>query len=56
MSNESSDKNTIRIELTPSQQAKVLEETGKQADAIELSTTELEERIAPRGGIVDLEV
>ena len=48
MRKESRDKNTIRIELTPAQQAKLLEETGKQADAIELSATELEERIAPR--------
>ena len=49
MSNESNkDKSTIRIELTPTQQVRVLEETGKQAEAIELSMNELEERIAPR--------
>jgi hypothetical protein len=49
MNNEASkDKSTIRIELTASQQERVLEETGKQADAIELSMNELEERIAPR--------
>ena len=49
MRKESRDKNTIRIELTPAQQAKLLEETGKQADAIELSATELEERIRSTG-------
>ena len=49
MSNESNkDQSTIRIELTPTQQVRVLEETGKQAEAIELSMNELEERIAPR--------
>lgn len=49
MSNESKpDKSTVRIDLTPAQQSKVLEQTGKQADAIELTPTELEERIAPR--------
>jgi hypothetical protein len=49
MNNESrKDKSTIRIELTTTQQERVLEETGKQADAIELSMNELEERIAPR--------
>ncbi len=49
MSKEASkDKNIIRIDLTPSQQAQVLDETGKQADAIELTTSELEERIAPK--------
>jgi hypothetical protein len=41
------DKRMIRIDFTPSQQAKVLEETGKKADAIELTASELEERIAP---------
>lgn len=49
MSNESKkDKHIVRIDLTPAQQSKVLEQTGKQADAIELTSTELEERIAPR--------
>jgi len=42
------DKNMVRIDLTPAQQSKVLEQTGKQAEAIELTSTELEERIAPR--------
>jgi hypothetical protein len=38
----------VRIDLTPTQRATVKEQTGKDADAIELSVTELEERIAPR--------
>jgi hypothetical protein len=42
------DKNFIRIELTNEQQEKVRDETGKDAQAIELTTKELEERIAPR--------
>ena len=43
-----SSKNPIRIELTPEQQAKVREATGKEAAAVELSVEELEERISPR--------
>ncbi|MES2522476.1 MAG: hypothetical protein V4617_07260 [Gemmatimonadota bacterium] len=38
----------IRIDLTTDQQDKVMQETGKQADAIELTVKELEERIAPK--------
>lgn len=38
----------FRIELTPEQKAKVRDATGKDADAVELSVEELEERIAPR--------
>jgi uncharacterized small protein (DUF1192 family) len=37
----------VRIELTQPQQAQVKERTGKEGDAIELSVSELEERIAP---------
>ncbi len=37
----------IRIELTPEQKAKVRSETGKDAESVELSVEELEERIAP---------
>lgn len=49
MSSESkNDKNIVRIELTEPQQQQVFEQLGQQAEAIELSTTELEERIAPR--------
>jgi hypothetical protein len=40
-------KGQIRIELTPEQKAKVREATGKDANAIELSVEELEERITP---------
>lgn len=43
-----SSKNPIRIELTPEQKAKVRNTTGKDAEAVELSVEELEERIAPR--------
>lgn len=49
MSTESKkDKNFLRIELTPAQQEQVMSETGKQAEAIELQSSELEERVAPR--------
>ena len=43
-----SSKNPVRIELTPEQQAKLRTTTGKDAEAVELSVEELEERIAPR--------
>ena len=39
---------TVRIELTPEQKQLVKKETGKEADAVELTVNELEERIAPR--------
>jgi len=39
--------NKIRIELTPEQKAKIRNVTGKDAEAVELSVEELEERIAP---------
>jgi uncharacterized small protein (DUF1192 family) len=42
-----SSKGQIRIELTPDQKAKVRAATGKDAEAVELSVEELEERIAP---------
>ena len=42
------DKETVRIELTPEQKQFVKRETGKDADAVELTVNELEERIAPR--------
>ncbi len=42
------EKSFVRIDLTPAQQSQVMQETGKQADAIELTPTELEERIAPK--------
>jgi len=41
------DKEIIRIKLTPEQKEQVRKETGKEAETIELSAQELEERIAP---------
>jgi hypothetical protein len=43
----SESKGQFRIELTPEQKAKIRNATGKDADAVELSVEELEERIAP---------
>jgi hypothetical protein len=40
-------KNQFRIELTPEQKSQVRHATGKDAEAVELSVEELEERIAP---------
>jgi len=40
-------KDQIRIELTPEQKAQVRKVTGKDAEAVELSVDELEDRIAP---------
>jgi uncharacterized small protein (DUF1192 family) len=40
-------KSPVRIELTPEQKAKISALTGKDAEAVELSVEELEERIAP---------
>jgi hypothetical protein len=37
----------VRIELTPEQKQLVKKQTGKDAEAVELSVQELEERIAP---------
>jgi hypothetical protein len=38
----------VRIDLTPEQKELVKKETGKEAEAVELTVNELEERIAPR--------
>lgn len=38
---------TFRMKLTPEQKDQVRKSTGKDAEAIELSVEELEERIAP---------
>ena len=43
----SESKGQFRIELTPDQKAKIRNATGKDAEAVELSVEELEERIAP---------
>ena len=42
-----SSKGGIRLTLTPEQKAEIRRATGKDAEAIELSFEELEERIAP---------
>ena len=41
------DKEIVRIELTPEQKQLIKKQTGKDAEAVELSVHELEERIAP---------
>jgi hypothetical protein len=46
----SGQKDQVRIELTPEQKAMIKNATGKDAAALELSVSELEERIAPSGG------
>ena len=38
----------VRIDFTPEQKQMVKKEIGKEADAVELTVNELEERIAPR--------
>jgi hypothetical protein len=43
----SNPKEHVRIQLTPEQKAMVKNATGKDAEAVELSVSELEERIAP---------
>ncbi len=40
-------KEPIRIKLTPEQREMVRKATGKNAEALELTAQELEERIAP---------
>ena len=40
-------KEPVRIKLTPEQQAEIRKATGKNAEALELTVQELEERIAP---------
>ena len=41
-------KETVRIDLTPEQKDQVKARTGRDADAIEVTIRELEERIAPQ--------
>ena len=41
-------KEIVRINLTPTQKAQIKEHIGKDADSLELKVSELEERIAPR--------
>jgi uncharacterized small protein (DUF1192 family) len=40
-------KDSFRMTLTPEQKEQIRQVTGKEADSIELSIEELEERIAP---------
>ena len=42
----SNSKDSVKLELTPEQKAMIKNTTGKNADAVEFSVTELEERIA----------
>ncbi len=42
------DKKVIRIDLTTSQKEQVKATTGRDAEAVELTVQELEERIAPK--------
>jgi uncharacterized small protein (DUF1192 family) len=42
------DKKVVRLDLTNEQKEQVRQATGKDAQAVELSVQELEERIAPR--------
>jgi uncharacterized small protein (DUF1192 family) len=37
----------VRIDFTPEQKQMIKKEIGKEADAVELTVNELEERIAP---------
>ena len=41
------EKEIVRIELTPEQKQLIKKEIGKDAEAVELTASELEERIAP---------
>jgi len=43
----SNPKEQVRIQVTPEQKAQVKGATSKDAELIELTATELEERIAP---------
>jgi hypothetical protein len=43
-----SDRKMVRLDLTEEQKAQVKAATGQNANAVELSVEELEERIAPR--------
>ena len=44
----SNDKKIVRIDLTPSQKEQIKASTGQDAEAVELTVRELEERITPR--------
>lgn len=40
-------KDSVRLQLTPEQKEMIRNATGKNAEAVEFSVKELEERIAP---------
>lgn len=44
------DSDRIRIELTEEQKKQLRDETGKDAEAIELTAEELEDRVSPMQG------
>jgi hypothetical protein len=41
------EKSHVKLQLTPEQKAEIRNATGKDAESLELSVQELEERIAP---------
>ena len=43
----SDSKQPVRLTLTEDQKAKIRNQTGKDAESVELSVSELEDRIAP---------
>ena len=45
----SNPKEPVRINLTEEQRAQIRSQTGKDAEAVELTVDELEQRIAPVG-------
>jgi hypothetical protein len=45
--------NRVQIKLTPEQRELVRKATGKNAESLELTAQELEERIAPGGTLAD---
>jgi hypothetical protein len=45
-------KQPVRIELTEEQKKQILQATGKDASAIELTVEELEERVSPRKSLL----
>lgn len=47
------DKKIVRIDLTADQKLRLKQETGKDAEFVELTVQELEERIAPRA-LIDM--
>ena len=43
-----SEKEIVRIDLTPEQRQLIKQEIGKEGEAVELTVKELEERITPK--------